>query len=218
MESFQARMAWRCHFMQKLEDEPAIEFQNMCRSFDGLRESAFDEQRFLAWCRGETGFPMVDACMRALLQTGWINFRMRAMLISFATYHLWLHWRRPAIFLARHFLDFKPGIHFPQIQMQSGVTGINTMRVYSPTKQAIEQDPTGAFIRRYVPELAGVPDAYIHEPSACPPLLQLASGIQVGVHYPAPIVTKRPRPPRPRPACMRCACSRKPLRRQSGST
>jgi deoxyribodipyrimidine photo-lyase len=191
MESFQSRLAWRCHFTQKLEDEPEIEFRNMCRSFDGLREDAFDEARFEAWCRGETGFPMIDACMRALLSTGWINFRMRAMLISFATYHLWLHWRRPAIFLARHFLDFEPGIHFPQIQMQSGVTGINTMRVYSPTKQAREQDPTGAFIRRYVPELAGLPDDYLHEPSACPPLLQLASGCVVGVHYPAPIVEEK---------------------------
>ena len=120
LSSFEGRLRWHCHFMQKFEDEPEIEFENMNRAYDGLRESEFREDRFEAWCRGETGYPMVDACMRALHQTGWINFRMRAMLVSFASYHLWLHWRQTAVFLARHFLDYEPGIHFSQFQMQSG--------------------------------------------------------------------------------------------------
>ena len=152
LRGFAGRLRWHCHFMQKLEDEPAVEFQNFSRGADGLRESEFDRERFDAWCAGATGFPMVDACMRSLKATGWLNFRMRAMLVSFASYHLWLHWRETGQFLARQFLDFEPGIHWSQMQMQSGTTGINTLRIYSPSKQATDQDPSGEFVRRWVPE------------------------------------------------------------------
>ena len=152
LRGFAGRLRWHCHFMQKLEDEPAVEFRNFSRACDGLREDAFDRERFEAWCEGRTGFPMVDACMRQLRATGWLNFRMRAMLVSFAAYHLWLHWREPGLFLARQFLDFEPGIHWSQMQMQSGTTGINTLRIYSPAKQAKDHDPDGAYVRRWVPE------------------------------------------------------------------
>lgn len=186
--AFENRLWWHCHFIQKLESEPEIEFENVNRAFDGLRESDFNETYFEAWCRGETGYPFIDACMRALHQTGWINFRMRAMLVSFAAYHLWLHWRKPAEFLAKHFLDFEPGIHYSQFQMQSGVTGINAIRMYSPHKQSLDQDPNGTFIRRYCPELQKVPDSYIHQPESLPPLLQMACGFRPGYDYPLPIV------------------------------
>ena len=184
MSSFQGRLHWHCHFIQKLEDEPRIEFENMNRTFDGLREGEFNEAYFDAWRRGETGYPMVDACMRALHRTGWINFRMRAMLVSFAAYHLWLHWRRPAVYLARQFVDYEPGIHYSQFQMQSGVTGINTVRIYSPSKQVLDQDPHGEFIRRYVPELADVPDEHLAEPHKMPPIIQQDCGCVVGRDYP----------------------------------
>jgi deoxyribodipyrimidine photo-lyase len=158
LRGFASRLRWHCHFMQKLEDEPAIEFRNFARACDGLREGEFDRARFDAWCAGRTGFAMVDACMRSLVATGWLNFRMRAMLVSFASYHLWLHWRETGLFLARQFLDFEPGIHWSQMQMQSGTTGINTLRIYSPAKQARDHDPDGAFVRRWVPEFGT--DAY----------------------------------------------------------
>ncbi|WP_240538288.1 FAD-binding domain-containing protein [Rhodoferax sp. PAMC 29310] len=164
LRGFSGRLRWHCHFMQKLEDEPDIEFHNFARAFDGLREDEFNEAHFLAWCQGRTGYPMVDACMRSLVATGWLNFRMRAMLVSFASYHLWLHWRPTGLFLARQFLDYEPGIHWSQMQMQSGTSGINTLRMYSPTKQAKDQDPVGHFIRRWVPELARVPLPYLAEP------------------------------------------------------
>ena len=174
LRGFAGRLRWHCHFMQKLEDEPGIEYRNLARSADGLRPgdgntaTAADRERLQAWCEGRTGFPMVDACMRQLVATGWLNFRMRAMLVSFAAYHLWLHWREPGLFLARQFLDFEPGIHWSQMQMQSGTTGINTLRIYSPAKQAADQDPQGLYVRRWVPELgtAAYPPPIVDEHSA----------------------------------------------------
>ena len=163
LRGFAGRLRWHCHFIQKLEDEPDIEWRNFARSVDGLRPGdgvhpeAPDALRLQAWQTGRTGYPMVDACMRQLVATGWLNFRMRAMLVSFAAYHLGLHWREPGLFLARQFLDFEPGIHWSQMQMQSGTTGINTLRIYSPTKQARDHDPTGSYVRRWVPEI-GTPD------------------------------------------------------------
>jgi deoxyribodipyrimidine photo-lyase len=191
LRGFAGRLRWHCHFMQKLEDEPAVEFNNFARACDGLREEDFNQAHFAAWCAGRTGYPMVDACMRSLKATGWLNFRMRAMLVSFSSYHLWLHWREPGLFLARQFLDFEPGIHWSQMQMQSGTTGINTLRMYSPTKQAHDQDPEGLFIRRWVPELARVPPPYLAEPWTMDISIQRMVGCLIGVDYPAPIVNEK---------------------------
>jgi deoxyribodipyrimidine photo-lyase len=197
LESYARRLRWHCHFIQKLESEPAIEFRNMNRAYDGLRSedegvwSVEERDRFAAWVEGRTGFPMVDAGMRCLAETGWINFRMRAMLVSFAAYHLWLHWRPVARELARRFVDFEPGIHISQCQMQSGVTGINALRIYSPAKQAADHDPGGRFIRRWVPELEGVPDEWLPRPEAMSTALQSRSGCRIGEDYPAPVVHAR---------------------------
>jgi len=126
--------------------------------------------------------------MRSLVATGWLTFRMRALLVSFASYSLWLHWRPTGLHLARHFLDFEPGIYWSQLQMQSGTTGINTLRIYNPTKQAIDQDPQGIFIRRWLPELAGVPVVHVHMPWTMPHDTQIAAGCVIGRDYPSPIV------------------------------
>ncbi len=187
LASLEKRLHWHCHFIQKLESEPGIEFRNMHRGFDGLREGEFNREWFEAWRRGETGWPFVDACLRALRATGWINFRMRAMLVSVASYHLWLHWPEPARQLARWFTDYEPGIHYPQVQMQAGVTGINLPRMYNPVKQGRDQDPRGEFIRRWIPELAAVPDDWIHEPWHLGAAQQRAAGLRIGDTYPAPV-------------------------------
>jgi len=161
LAAFNARLHWRDHFIQKLEDEPRIEFENFVRAYDGLREAEFDAEKFERWKEGATGFPFVDACMRMLRETGWINFRMRAMLASFAFYDLWLHWRPVALHLARLFTDYEPGIHYSQCQMQSATTGINTVRIYNPEKQWRDHDPQSEFVRRWVPEF--------DDPSRYPP-------------------------------------------------
>jgi deoxyribodipyrimidine photo-lyase len=162
LRSFIARLHWHCHFIQKLEDEPDIEQRDLHPAYRGLRQT--DEALVAAWATGQTGFPFIDACMRSLRATGWLNFRMRAMVMAFAAYHLWQDWRRPAQELAKLFTDFEPGIHYPQAQMQAGSTGVNTARIYNPVKQSHDQDPDGAFIRMWVPEVAHLPTPLLHEP------------------------------------------------------
>ena len=160
--SFGSRLHWHCHFIQKLEDQPSIEWQDFHPFMRDLRDP--DSERLAAWAEGRTGVPFVDACMRALRAHGWINFRMRAMLMSFASYNLWLPWRDSGLHLARQFVDYEPGIHWSQCQMQSGSTSINTIRIYNPIKQGRDHDQDGLFIRRWCPELADVPAVHLHEP------------------------------------------------------
>jgi deoxyribodipyrimidine photo-lyase len=188
LRSFEGRLYWHCHFMQKLESAPDLEHRNMVRAFDGMRESDFDRERFERWAAGQTGYPLVDACMRMLAATGWLNFRMRAMLVSFAAYPLWLHWREPGLHLARLFTDYEPGIHWSQMQMQSGTTGINALRIYNPVKQARDHDPEGVFVRRWCPELAALPTEWLFEPWRMPADRQQHFGIAVGSTYPRPLV------------------------------
>ena len=189
---FESRLHWHCHFMQKLESEPEMEFENLHHAHDGMRDEALSDtesqRRLQAWSRGEIGWPLVDACMAMLRETGWVNFRMRAMLMSSASYLYLLHWRGSGLHLAREFLDYEPGIHWPQSQMQSGTTGINTLRIYNPIKQAQEQDPRGAFVRHWLPALKNVPDTWIFEPYLMPKVQQLHYGCVLDKDYPTPIV------------------------------
>ncbi len=188
LTAFMSRLYWHCHFIQKLESEPAIEWRNMHRGYDGLREQDFNEAHFEALKMGRTGWPMVDACVRMLGETGWLNFRMRAMLVSVAAYPLWLHWRPVGEWLATQFLDYEPGIHWSQLQMQSGTTGINTTRVYNPIKQAQDHDPQGTFVRRWLPAMRRVPDNWRLEPWLMPADIQQRAGVTVGGEIPTPVV------------------------------
>ena len=181
--SFSGRLHWHCHFMQKLERSPSIEVCELHPAFRRLRPEVADPALLAAWANGQTGYPFLDACMRFLAATGWLNFRMRAMVMSFASYNLWLPWRETGLHLARQFTDYEPGIHWPQTQMQSGTTGINTIRIYSVVKQGYDQDPAGVFVRRWVPELAHIPDQHLQEPWT----YDSAAGI-AGSTYPERIV------------------------------
>ena len=186
--AFKSRLAWHCHFIQKLYDEPEIEFKNLNSAFDGLREDDFNPYYYDAWKNGNTGYPFIDACMRYLKLNGWINFRMRAMLVSFASYQLWLDWKKTSKHMAKLFTDYEPGIHYSQFQMQSGTTGINSIRIYNPIKQSIDQDPDGNFIRKWVPELKNVQGKLIHEPWKMTYIDQKSISIELGKNYPLPII------------------------------
>lgn len=180
LKAFVGRLHWHCHFTQKLETEPALEWQPTARVYEGMRPPAAPET-VSAYAEGHTGFPFADACMRQLNATGWINFRMRAMLMSFACYDLWMPWQTAGTVLARFFTDYDPGIHWPQSQMQSGETGINTLRIYSTVKQGRDHDPQGDYIRKWVPELTLAVGGAVHEP-------WLHGGV---AGYPPPIVDRQ---------------------------
>ncbi|MBU6468488.1 MAG: deoxyribodipyrimidine photo-lyase [Betaproteobacteria bacterium] len=188
LEGFLSRLYWHCHFIQKLESEPDIENYNMHRGYDGLRETEFNVALFDAWREGRTGWPLVDASLAMLKELGWLNFRMRALVVSVASYPLWLHWRQTGLWLAQQFLDYEPGIHWSQMQMQSGTTGINIPRIYNPIKQAKDHDPRGEFVRRWCPYLKRVPDTWIFEPWRMPLALQQKIGVVVGKDIPVPVV------------------------------
>ena len=188
LAAFTSRLHWHCHFIQKLESEPEIEFQNMHRGYDGLRENDWNPEHFEALVAGKTGWPLVDACVAMLRETGWLNFRMRAMLVSTAAYPLWLDWRPVGQWLARQFLDYEPGIHWSQLQMQSGTTGINVPRIYNPLKQAQDHDPNGIFVRRWIPAMQRVPNSWLFEPWKMPISLQQQHGVDVGKDLGQPVV------------------------------
>jgi len=164
LRAFHSRLFWHSHFVQWLEDMVMMEYEPLNSVFkDALPVVMGDEaaRRLHAWEHGQTGYPVIDAAMRYYRETGWLNFRSRAMVTSFAVHGLRLPWQTMVYALAQRMADYVPGIHVSQVQMQTGVTGINTIRVYSPTKQQLDHDPNCIFIKRWVPELASYTTAEI---------------------------------------------------------
>jgi deoxyribodipyrimidine photo-lyase len=187
LNSFLSRLRWQAHFIEKFEMEYQMEYRNVHAAFRALEKpSNLIIQQ--AWKEGNTGYPMVDAGMRCLVATGFVNFRIRAMLVSFFTHHLWQPWQDASVHMAQQFLDFEPGIHYPQLQMQAGVTGINTVRIYSPVRNSLDHDPEAVFLKKWLPELAHLPISYIHEPWKMPAMEAMFHNFELGRDYPLPIV------------------------------
>lgn len=179
------RLKWHCHFIQKFEVECEYETRCINKGYNTLKYSnnpVLIEQ----WKSGTTGFPLVDACMRCLKETGWINFRMRAMLVSVFCHHFDCDWKEGVYHLAQLFLDYEPGIHYPQFQMQAGTTGINTIRMYNPVKQSYDHDKDGVFIKKWIPELRDVPSNFIHEPWKITEMDKALLGFNL--NYPIPMI------------------------------
>ena len=183
LQGVSSRLALRDHVTQLLASAPEIETRCLHPAYETLRPRQPDAARLEAWQKGETGLPIVDACMRALIHTGWISFPMRALLISVAGFHLRLDWQVTGQHLARLMTDYDPGIHWPQVQMQSGVTGLTAARICNPVRQGLDLDPEGRFLRHWLPELRPVPDACLHAPWTWD-----GAGRFLGRVYPAPVV------------------------------
>jgi len=187
LNGFTSRLRWQAHFIQKFEMECQMEFRSVNKGYQNLVKPI--NKKFISvWEKGKTGYPLVDASMRCVVETGYLNFRMRALLVSFLTHHLWQPWQSGVIHLARNFLDFEPGIHYSQFQMQAGETGINMIRIYNPTKNAKEHDKEGIFIKKWIPELKKIPTPLLFEPWKMSLIDQETYECKIGKDYPNPIV------------------------------
>ncbi len=187
LEAFMSRLRWQSHFIQKFEMEHTMEEASINKGFQKLKKEISIQYQD-AWKNGQTGFPLIDACMRCLNETGYLNFRMRALVVSFFTHNLWQPWQEATTHLSQMFLDFEPGIHFPQLQMQAGETGTNTLRIYNPIKNSYEHDPKGTFIKKWVPEVQDLELRFVHEPYLMTEMEQGFNDFKLGVDYPFPIV------------------------------
>ena len=187
LHSYVTRLWWHCYWLQVLENKPDMEDRAQVPEMERLLRP-MNLAHWEAWTTGRTGWPMVDACMRFLHHHGWINFRMRAMLVTVATQTLSLPWRPVSDWLAHLFVDFEPGIHYSQVQMHSSMSGNPVLRLYNPVTQARELDPQGSFVRHWVPELRSVPDSWIFLPWALPVEVRVRFGLVGEADYPLPVV------------------------------
>lgn len=188
-EAFVRQMAWRDFYGDLLAREPDFGSRTHNPAYRGVRWRS-DQEEIAAWKQGQTGFPIVDAAMRQLVAEGWIHNRARMIVASFLVKDLLVDWRVGEGFFRHHLTDGDVAQNAGNWQWVAG-TGTDAapyFRVFNPVTQSKKFDPTGEYIRRWVPELAEVPDEWIHVPWRAGPLELLGYGVELGREYPAPIV------------------------------
>jgi deoxyribodipyrimidine photo-lyase len=187
-QMFVSRLFWNLHYRQKLEDWPGW-LDTACNpELQGFNADRHDPELVQAWKDGRTGYPMVDASLRCLRETGWLNFRMRALGVSFYYHILQQPWLIGADHYHEHLIDSVAAINYTQWQYQCGLVGKPTLRLYNPIKQVEDQDPEGEFVRRWVPELEDLPAEHLPRPEKTPLAVQEDCGVRIGEEYPYPIV------------------------------
>ncbi len=188
-QTWLSELAWRDFYFMILWHHPQVLTQSFKPEYDGVQ---WDEapELWQAWCEARTGYPLVDAAMRQLLQTGYMHNRLRMVVASFLTKDLGIDWRRGERFFAQHLNDYDLAANNGgwQWAASTGCDAQPWFRIFNPVTQSQRFDPEGRFIRRYLPELARVPDAHIHFPAAMKPVELAACGLRLGVDYPPPVV------------------------------
>lgn len=188
LNMFTSRLFWNQHFTQKLQDNKNLRQYAINPVFRGINRDTHKPDLHEKWKNGMTGYPMVDASMRALSRTGWMNFRMRAMCSSFYTYILRCWWKKGADWFYKKLIDADPAINYAQWQMQSGLVGVHPLRIYNPRKQVRDNDSDGEFIKKYIPELRNLPSKYLDKPEKTPLSVQEEYNVDIGEDYPYPVV------------------------------
>jgi deoxyribodipyrimidine photo-lyase len=182
-------LIWRDFYIHILHHFPHVAQGNFDRQYDRIAWRD-DEAGFAAWCEGRTGYPVVDAAMRQLVQSGWMHNRARMIVASFLVKDLLIDWRQGEQFFKQHLVDGDLASNNGGWQWTAG-TGTDAapyFRIFNPTLQAKKFDPHGDFIRRWLPELVSVPDKFIHEPEKMNAVVQRRANCRIGEDYPAPIV------------------------------
>jgi deoxyribodipyrimidine photo-lyase len=189
IEKFLSELGWREFSYQILFHCPDIAIRNLQQRFDDFPWRD-DEAALRAWQRGRTGYPVVDAAMRQLWQTGWMHNRARMVVASFLVKHLLINWRDGEAWFWDTLVDADAANNPASWQWVagSGMDAAPYFRVFNPVLQGEKFDPDGDYVRRFVPELTRLPDAYLQQPWQAPPLALREAGIEIGRDYPAPIV------------------------------
>ncbi|PSP81002.1 deoxyribodipyrimidine photolyase [Halobacteriales archaeon QS_4_69_225] len=190
-DMLESRLLWNRHYNQKLEDWPGWLDTAVNPELKWFNREEYDPELVAAWKAGRTGYPMVDAAMRCLRETGWLNFRMRAMGASAFSHLLQQPWKIGADWYHHHLVDSDVAINYTQWQSQAGLVGKPGIRLYNPRKQVRDQDPDGEWIREWVPELEGLPAEHLPQPERTPQDVQAECGVRIGgpeADYPLPVV------------------------------
>ena len=189
VDKYVSELRWRDFFAHVLWHWPHVESGSFRPMYDEIAWSGSDAW-FEAWCAGRTGYPVVDAGMRELLATGFVHNRVRMIVASFLTKDLLIHWQRGERHFMRHLIDGDLAANNGGWQWAAG-TGTDAapyFRIFNPTSQGLRFDPDGAYVKRWVPELAALPASQVHAPAEAPPLLLASAGVTLGETYPFPIV------------------------------